>query len=55
LKLSNGNRSEEIQQAEANAVALRTALDEARNGPRPEDIASAQAGIEAAQADAVNA
>ena len=55
LKLSNGNRPEEIQQAEANAIALRAALDEARNGPRPEDIAQAQADYEASQADAVNA
>jgi HlyD family secretion protein len=55
LKLTGGNRPEEIQQAEANAGAFRAALDEARNGPRPQDIAQAQADYEADQADAENA
>jgi multidrug resistance efflux pump len=55
LKLTRGNRPEEIQEAEANAVALRAALEEARNGPRPQDIAQAQADYEAAQADAIDA
>ena len=55
LKLTHGNRPEEIQQAEANAAALRASLDAARNGPREQDIAQAQADYEAAQADARNA
>jgi HlyD family secretion protein len=55
LKLTRGNRPEEIQQAVANAAALHAALDEARNGPRSQDIAQAQADYEATQADALNA
>jgi multidrug resistance efflux pump len=55
LKVTRGNRPEEIQQSEANARALSAAFEEARNGPRPQDIAQAQADYEAAQADAINA
>jgi HlyD family secretion protein len=55
LKLTRGNRPEEIEQAEANALALRAALDEARNGPRAQDIEQARADYQAAEADAVNA
>ena len=55
LKLTRGNRPEEIQEADANAGALHAALDAARNGPRAQDIAQARADYEATQADADNA
>jgi HlyD family secretion protein len=55
LKLTRGNRPEEIQQAEATAIAFHAALDKARNGPRTQDIDQAQADYEAAEADAIYA
>ncbi len=55
LKLTRGNRPEEIQEADANAGALHAELDAARNGPRAQDIAQAGADYEATQADADNA
>lgn len=54
-KLTRGNRPEEIQQAEANATAMRASLDAALDGPRFQDIAQAQADFEAALADAIKA
>src|SRR3569832_1327426 len=50
-----GNRSEEIAQAEATATALRAAFEEAKNGPRRQEIEQAQADYKAASADATNA
>jgi len=50
-----GNRPEEIEQAEAAAKTQAAALDEARNGPRKEDLAQAKADFAATQADAANA
>lgn len=55
LKLTRGNRPEEIQEAEADAAALGAALEKARNGSRPQEIAQAQSDYEAAAADAKNA
>jgi len=53
-RMLHGNRLEEIEQAEATAKAQREAFEEAKNGPRKEDLAQAQADYEAAKADAVN-
>ena len=54
-RMIRGNRPEEIQQAEASAHAEAAAFEEARNGPRIEDLRQAQADYAAAQADSVNA
>jgi HlyD family secretion protein len=50
-----GNRPEEIQQAVATAAAAKATMEEARNGPRKQEIAEAQAALSADQANAVNA
>jgi multidrug resistance efflux pump len=54
-RMLRGNRPEEIQQAEASARAQAAAFEEARNGPRSEELHQSQADYAAAQADAVNA
>jgi len=53
-RMLRGNRPEEIQQAEATARAQAAAFEEARNGPRIEELHQSQADYAAAQADAVN-
>jgi HlyD family secretion protein len=45
----------EVAQAEATAVAKREAVERLRNGSRPQEIAEAQANVESAKADAINA
>jgi multidrug resistance efflux pump len=54
-KMLRGNRPDEIAEAEATARADKAALDEARNGPRREEIDHAMADYAAAAADAANA
>jgi multidrug resistance efflux pump len=54
-KMLRGNRPDEIAEAEATARADKAALDEARNGPRREEIDQAMADYAAAAADAANA
>lgn len=54
-KMLRGNRPEEIVQAEAIARAQKAAFEEARNGPRLQEIEQAQADYKAASADATNA
>lgn len=54
-RMLRGNRPEEIAEAEATARAQAAALEEARNGPREQELQEAQADYAAAQADAVNA
>ena len=54
-RMLRGNRPEEIQQAVATAHAQAAAFEEARNGPRTEELRQAQADYAAAQADSVDA
>jgi len=54
-RMLRGNRPEEIQQAVATAHAEAAAFEEARNGPRTEELRQAQADYAAAQADSVDA
>ncbi|MGC2299774.1 MAG: HlyD family efflux transporter periplasmic adaptor subunit [Acidobacteriaceae bacterium] len=54
-KMLRGNRPEEIEQAEATARAEKAALEEARNGPRRQEIDQGKADYAAAAADATNA
>jgi len=54
-RMLRGNRPEEVEQAIATAHAQAAALEEARNGPRTEELHQAQADYAAAQADSVNA
>ena len=50
-----GNRPQEIQQAVNSAEAARAALLEAKNGPRKQEIAQAQAALAADEANAADA
>jgi HlyD family secretion protein len=50
-KLLNGFRPEEVAQAKAQAEAAWMALEEARNGPRRQEIEAARGQLEAANAD----
>lgn len=54
-KLENGNRPEEISQAEAVARREHARLLALKNGPRPQEIAQAKAELAAAQSDYENA
>jgi HlyD family secretion protein len=54
-KMMRGNRPEEIAQAEATGRAQRAAFEEARNGPRRQEIDQGLADYKAALADATNA
>ncbi|MEI9980850.1 MAG: efflux RND transporter periplasmic adaptor subunit [Edaphobacter sp.] len=54
-RLQRGNRPEEIVQAKATAQMQHAMLDEARNGPRSQELKQAEADYAAAKADAVNA
>lgn len=54
-KLENGNRPEEIAQAQALVRKQMANLEELRNGPRPQEIAQAQADLAGAEADAATA
>ncbi|MBS1803780.1 MAG: efflux RND transporter periplasmic adaptor subunit [Acidobacteria bacterium] len=54
-KMVRGNRPEEIAQAESTALAQRAVFQEAKNGPRSQEIEQAQADYKAASADATNA
>lgn len=49
-KLKNGNRPEEIAQAEQRAEQLKAVLEKLKNGPRPQEIRAAEARL--AQRDA---
>ena len=52
----NTNRLEpQVAQAEATAAAQREAVARLHNGSRPQEIAEAQANVESAKADAINA
>ena len=53
-RMKAGYRHEEIQQAEAATRRELAGLQELQRGPRPQEIAQAQADYEAAKADAVN-
>jgi len=54
-RLQRGYRPEEKAQTAAVAAEQGAALEAAKNGPRPQELAQAQADYEAAQADAVDA
>ena len=54
-RLQRGYRPEEKAQTAAAAAAEGAALEAAKNGPRPQELAQAKADYEAAQADAVDA
>ncbi|HSY35774.1 MAG TPA: efflux RND transporter periplasmic adaptor subunit [Acidobacteriaceae bacterium] len=54
-RLQHGNRPQEIAQADATLHENAALLQEALNGPRPEDIRQAQADFAAAKANAVDA
>ena len=54
-KLNRGNRPEEKAQADAAAEVQRAALEAAKNGARPQELAGAQADLAAVEADAANA
>jgi HlyD family secretion protein len=54
-RLQQGNRPQEIAQADATLHENKALLDEALNGPRPQDIAQAKADLAATQANAVDA
>jgi HlyD family secretion protein len=55
LKMERGNRPEEIAQAEATAQAQKAMLEEAKNGPRVQELAQAKADYDASVADEKNA
>lgn len=54
-KLTAGYRQEEVEQARALRDEAAAALDELRNGPRPQEIAAADAQVQLAQAELKNA
>jgi HlyD family secretion protein len=54
-RLDTGRLTPQVAQAEAAVATQAAALDELRNGSRPEEVAQAEANLAAAEAEAVNA
>src|SRR5277367_1206039 len=54
-RLDTNRLEPEVDEAEATAGAQREAVERLRNGSRPQEIAEAQANVESAKADAINA
>lgn len=54
-RLDTNRLEPEVAEAEATAGAQREAVERLRNGSRPQEIAEAQANVESAKADAINA